>query len=90
MKIGEQEFSFTILASQQRFITESYGRKYSLEKNPIKSTLKDTYELFQERQHPFCLMYICDIDWLINNNHQETYFKTNYSKNSKIKYPATT
>ena len=59
-------------------------------KKTIKSDLKDTYELFQERQHPFCHMYICDIDWFINNNHQETYFKTNYSKNSKIKYPATT
>ena len=59
-------------------------------KKTIESTVKDTFELFQERQHPFCHMCICDIDWFIDNNHQETYFKTNYSKNSKIKYPATT
>ena len=37
-----------------------------------------------------CHMLVHYIDWLACNNYQQSYFKTNYSKNSKIKYLTTT
>ena len=54
-------------------------------------TLKDKSDLhllfkFQKRQYSFCHMHAHYIDWLCCNNHQKTYFKADYSKNSKIKY----